>query len=102
MLEFETVSEMLEYREGEVYWKHRPLKYFAGEQWYTSWNKKYSGTRAGALRLDDWSGESYRWIKVDSVTRSLGCNKSLFEAACLRKAAELKYDFHANHGLRHE
>lgn len=37
-------------------------------------------------------------ISVDRKVKRLGAYKSLFDAACKRKSAELKYGFHNNHG----
>ena len=37
-------------------------------------------------------------ITVNGKARYLGSFKDFFEAACARKSAERKYDFHPNHG----
>ncbi len=39
-------------------------------------------------------------IVVKGETINLGTYFSLFEAACARKSAEVKYGFHKNHGMR--
>lgn len=40
----------------------------------------------------------HAYIIVDQKKIHLGYSKDVFEAACLRKAAEKEYGFHANHG----
>ena len=42
----------------------------------------------------------YPRIQVDYSNIYLGATKDFFEACCRRKSAELKYNFHKNHGLK--
>ncbi len=37
-------------------------------------------------------------ISVDKKQQEIGSAKTIFEAACIRKSAELKYGYHKNHG----
>jgi hypothetical protein len=49
-----------------------------------------------------WDKNSNSWkaqLRIDNVNMHLGRSKSFFEACCLRKSAELKYNFHENHGV---
>jgi hypothetical protein len=41
--------ECLEYKDGKLFWKHRPLKHFKTEVAYKTWNKKYADKEAGSL-----------------------------------------------------
>ena len=34
---------------GALYWKERPLKHFCGERQQKTWNKRFSGKRAGSV-----------------------------------------------------
>jgi len=45
---------------------------------------------------DKWVG----YITVDYQTINLGAFKDKFEAICARKSAEVKYNFHPNHGSK--
>jgi len=59
-------------------------------------NKNKSG-RVGVYkhtRRKNWVAN----ISVNNKTVYLGCSKDFFEACCLRKSAEIKYNFHINHG----
>ncbi len=38
------------------------------------------------------------YIKLKGKTKYLGKTKDFFEAVCMRKSAELRYNFHPNHG----
>jgi len=40
----------------------------------------------------------YSYIRINKILINLGYFKSLFDAVCARKNAELKYGFHRNHG----
>jgi len=48
-----------------------------------------------------WEGHRSKWrsaIKVDGREKHLGSFDSFAEASAARKAAEIKYGFHKNHG----
>jgi len=48
-----------------------------------------------------WDKANSKWrcyIRVDKHLKHLGLCADFFEACCRRKAKELAYDFHANHG----
>ncbi len=48
-----------------------------------------------------WSGRDSKWlavIQVDGGKKHLGYFDNFEDASNARKAAELKYDFHENHG----
>lgn len=48
-----------------------------------------------------WNTPSRKWrvrISSNKVEYPLGCFADFFEAVCARKAAEVKYNFHPNHG----
>lgn len=50
-----------------------------------------------------WNKDKEKWrvrISVNGKETFLGYANHLFEAACLRKSAELEYNFHPNHGTR--
>lgn len=57
-----------------------------GVHWHQHQVKNYGG----------WVAQ----IKYNGITHYLGHFKDFFEACCARKAAELQYDFHLNHGKR--
>lgn len=65
--------------------------------------------RNAKLRVDNssgipgvsWNKNHKRWnssIKIKGERVHLGSFFGLFEACCARKSAEIKYDFHENHG----
>jgi len=57
-----------------------------------SWSKIY-GVR--------WVKQRQKWIvqmKINSKTIHFGCFDNLLDAACCRKAAEIEYGYHKNHG----
>jgi len=43
----EKVHELFEYRDGELFWKKRPVTDFLSEHDANQWNSKHAGTRAG-------------------------------------------------------
>jgi hypothetical protein len=48
-----------------------------------------------------WSKVKKKWeskIKINGKDINLGRSSNFFEACCLRKSAECKYNFHPNHG----
>ena len=48
-----------------------------------------------------WNKTDKHWVAQITVSHKqihLGCSKNLFEIACARKSAEIKYNFHDNHG----
>lgn len=50
-----------------------------------------------------WDKSRDGWIasiKAGGVAQYLGRSKDFFEVCCLRKSAEARYGFHANHGRR--
>jgi len=50
-----------------------------------------------------WDESRARFVShmtVNGKTLYLGRYKSLFEACCVRKSAEIKYNFHPNHGKK--
>ena len=57
------------------------------------------------LRGVNWRADCSRWaarIGVNGKRVCLGHSRSLFEAACLRKAAELQENYHKSHGEKYE
>ena len=46
---------------GALYWKERPLKHFCGERQQKTWNKRFSGKRAGSVH------GRYRVVCVNNV-----------------------------------
>ena len=50
-----------------------------------TWDKRY----------DKWQSK----IQIEGINKSLGYFDNLFDAACARKNAEVKYGFHKNHGI---
>lgn len=50
-----------------------------------------------------WTESSKRWraqIKADGTTKHLGCFVNLEEAITVRKAANIQYGYHENHGAQ--
>lgn len=47
----ETIRELVDYRKetGEMFWRRRPLKYFASQRSCNSWNAKFAGRQAGGI-----------------------------------------------------
>lgn len=45
-----------------------------------------------------WATKDKMWIATIANRSYIGMNKDFFEACCLRKSAELKLNYHANHG----
>lgn len=50
ILNREYISQCFEidYKEGVLWWKHRPLAHFPNEKTFKIWNTKYAGKRAGS------------------------------------------------------
>lgn len=64
-------------------------------------NRKLSKNNKSGVHGVAWVEKYATWrvtIRVDNKTISLGCYKSLFDAVCIRKSAEISYGFHHNHG----
>lgn len=59
-----------------------------------------SANTSGALgvSLDKRCGRWYAYIKVDGVKKSLGYYDNIEDAVLARKAADVKYGFHPDHG----
>lgn len=60
--------------------------------------QKNNTTGVVGVRWDRFKSLWFAGIKVDGNSIYLGRRKDKFEAICLRKSAEIKYGFHANHG----
>ena len=63
--------------------------------------KLYSSNTWGVAGVY-WYKNDKKWIadiKADGVRRYLGTYFDFFEAVCARKTAEVRYNFHPNHGL---
>jgi hypothetical protein len=41
------VHQALEYQDGSLYWRNRPLEHFANERSWKIWNTRFSGEEAG-------------------------------------------------------
>ncbi len=62
----------------------------------------YKTSKTGILGVT-WKPAYGKWkseISVNKKRTHLGYFKNLFDAACARKSAEIKHDFHPNHGRR--
>lgn len=62
--------------------------------------KKAKNNRSGITGVF-WNNDKGKWTaKIESNKKkiNLGNHLSIFDAACARKSAELKYGFHENHG----
>lgn len=50
-----------------------------------------------------WSKTKDKWyvqISINGKRKHLGYCDNLFDACCIRKSAELRYNYHENHGMR--
>lgn len=64
-------------------------------------NRRLGSNNSSRIIGVGWRKKDKEWrarIKVSGVLIHLGTSKSIFEAACLRRSAENKYNFHPNHG----
>lgn len=62
--------------------------------------KKPKNNTSGIIGVS-WDKKKERYyaeIRINYKRVGLGSYKSIFEAACARKSAEIKYNFHDNHG----
>lgn len=50
------VSELLEYEDGHLRWKHRDTKWFRSNQHYKAWNKNFAGKLAGHEKGNGYIG----------------------------------------------
>lgn len=57
------INEVLEYRDGSLFFKFRPERHFKSARSYHMWNSKFSGKRAGRQMV----GQSYRQVMIDGV-----------------------------------
>jgi len=58
--------------------------------------------RSGVLGVHFFK-ERNKWVASISLNNKnvyLGIYESFFDAVCIRKSAEIRYDFHKNHGLK--
>lgn len=160
----------LEYKDGALFWRRRPVEHFRSERGYKIWNTRFSGKRAGSVtshgyrsvsvgnnqyyehqviyamfhdewpsneidhndgnrqnnkieNLQDttynhrnkrlletnssglhgvyWDKQQGKWsvqISMDGIKTRLGRFESFLDACCIRKSAELKYNYSLNHG----
>jgi len=61
---------------------------------------KYCNNKSGVTGVT-WRKDNNKWfsfISYKGKRKHLGSRGSLFDAVCLRKAAEHKYGYHPNHG----
>jgi len=61
-------------------------------------SKMHSQNKSGATGVFQLSGRWYARISVNKTPVSLGSFSSFDEAKAARKAADIKYGYHANHG----
>jgi len=64
--------------------------------------KMPSNNKSGVVGVR-WQNERSRWVSYITVSGrrlSLYAGKDLMEACCQRKSAEVRYEFHSNHGVR--
>ena len=62
--------------------------------------KKRSDNTSGVIGVS-WDNDVSKWraqITSGKKTKYLGISEDYFEAICIRKSAEAKYNFHPNHG----
>jgi len=65
-IEVKLIREMLEYRDGNLYWKVRPVGHFVSKNAMSAWNGRWVGTQAGAT---DSNGYKVLAISIGGVTK---------------------------------
>lgn len=66
-------------------------------------NSKRSVKNTSGVTGVSWSSGVSKWyanIGINYKTKNLGYHTDFFEAVCARKSAEVKHNFHENHGRR--
>ncbi len=66
-------------------------------------NQKMAVNNVSGITGVRWKENDLRWVAYIQSNKKqifLGCFENLFDAACARKSAQLKYQFHENHGRR--
>ena len=62
--------------------------------------RKYNTNKSGLTGVC-WDKRESKWksyINIDGVLKNIGYFDNIFDAACSRKSASIKYEFHKNHG----
>lgn len=59
------LKECFDYRDGDLYWKSRPVTHFKTTIACKSWNTKYSGIIAGHIYKSHTSKTFYRSVRID-------------------------------------
>lgn len=56
------LAEMLDYRDGALFWRERPRSHFTSDRNHAVWNGTWAGKRAGQMTANE-----YRLISIDKV-----------------------------------
>ena len=94
----ETIDHINRVRDDNRWRNLRPVS-----QKENSRNQKIYSTNTSGISGVTWRKQDKVWrstIGVANKVSHLGSFNNLFEACCVRKAAELKYGFHQNHGRK--